>query len=281
MYRGQFFAAQFEVEQLIDLTGALLELTTDMSALARVPEVLARSLDLGPLGFALVDMHAPGGPAICVLADYGTPLRCPRMASEMHLRQSVLARCQAGDSVDAEYPPPTAAHPYDPEGGVTTCPLAGVTPCGSCWQVLLTRQVGTDHHLFLMINSQPSDPAIPPATLEALHVVLDHFAKSLHIMMSCQHYPPCLGAPFTALTRREWMVLCSLNTTGGEKEIAARFGVSPHTLHAHVKNIYRKLGVQGRLALLRKFRHALQNYRLDALCTLSASEPRQVPCLAV
>ncbi|MEI8194388.1 MAG: LuxR C-terminal-related transcriptional regulator [Phycisphaerae bacterium] len=125
-----------------------------------------------------------------------------------------------------------------------------------------------------MISHLPQDTTIPVATMDALQVVLDHLAKSLHVLVSCQHYPPCLGDPFTTLTSREWTVLCGLNSEVGEKQLADRLDLSPHTLHSHIKSIYRKLEVQGRLPLIHKFRRALQDYRLRSLCSISIS-PRQ------
>ena len=127
-----------------------------------------------------------------------------------------------------------------------------------------------------MINHQPQETAIPVATMEALQVVLDHLAKSLHILVSCQHYPPCLSGSFTILTSREWTVLCGLNSEVGEKQLADRLNLSPHTLHSHIKSIYRKLDVQGRLPLIHKFRRALQDYRLRSLCTVSVPEHQSV-----
>ncbi|MEI8195869.1 MAG: LuxR C-terminal-related transcriptional regulator [Phycisphaerae bacterium] len=274
MYPGESSSsACFDLNQLIDLTGALLELTTDMNSLARVPEVLSRGLDLGPLSFSLVDIHTPGKPTILALETYGNPVLCQEFASESYLRQDVLTLSMA----DRAAPTPPAPDPFARCANGLKCPFTRATYCGQCRQTILSRHVDKDHRLILMINLRPQETAIPPATMEALHLVLGHLAKSLHVLVSCQHYPSCLGAPFTTLTEREWTVLCGLNSEAGEKQLADRFAMSPHTLHSHIKSIYRKLEVQGRLSLLQRFRHALRDYRLGALCSISIPEqaPRQ------
>ncbi len=48
------------------------------------------------------------------------------------------------------------------------------------------------------------------------------------------------------LTLRESETLRALSEGYSYKEIAATFGVSPHTVHTHIKNIYRKLHAHGR-----------------------------------
>jgi DNA-binding CsgD family transcriptional regulator len=54
------------------------------------------------------------------------------------------------------------------------------------------------------------------------------------------------------LTRREQDTLGLLLTDASEKVMAARLGISPHTLHHHVKKLYRKLGVSSRAALMKR-----------------------------
>jgi DNA-binding CsgD family transcriptional regulator len=61
------------------------------------------------------------------------------------------------------------------------------------------------------------------------------------------------GAPqhlVDGLTRRQQETLGLLLTDASEKVMAARLGISPHTMHQHVKQLYRKLGVSSRAALM-------------------------------
>ncbi|MEI8195870.1 MAG: helix-turn-helix transcriptional regulator [Phycisphaerae bacterium] len=272
-------AASYDVDQLIDLTGALLEITTDISTLARVPEVLARGLDLGSLSFALVDLHADEQPVILTLETYGTPAQDRVLADDAGLRADIVALCQRHDWVGQEGVPHANSQSRCNQG--LKCPANRTTCCGQCTQTVLTRQVDSRHRLVLFIDHRAAENTLPAATMEALQIALHHLAKSLHILVNCRHYPPCLGAPFATLTEREGAVLCGLNSEGGEKQIADRLGLSPHTLHSHIKSIYRKLEVQGRLPLLQKFRRALQDYRLTSLCTISVPERALVQYAAV
>ena len=59
------------------------------------------------------------------------------------------------------------------------------------------------------------------------------------------------------------MVLRGLNSDAGEKQLADQLGLSPHTLHSHIKSIYRKVGVQGRLPLLLRAEEAMRGLRAD------------------
>ena len=254
----------------MNLTVTLFELTTDMNTLARVPEVLARGLDLGSLCFSLVDIHAPHGPTIMALATYGNPVLAPEFTTEAYLRQEVLALCVSNNAFAAP------SHPIsDPLARCVNglkCFSSRTTYCGQCRQAIITRHIDQHHRLILMINRRHQETAMRADTMEALHVVLDHLAKSLRVLVNCLRYPTCLGSPFTTLTKREWIVLCCLKSEAGEKLIADRMAMSPHTLHSHIKSIYRKLGVQSRLSMLQIFQRAQRDYRLRSLCSISIPE---------
>ncbi len=62
---------------------------------------------------------------------------------------------------------------------------------------------------------------------------------------------------FTDLTRREVEVLCLVSQGLTDAQVAERLVVSPHTVHAHINSIYRKVGVNTRSALTR---YALQHH---------------------
>ncbi len=55
----------------------------------------------------------------------------------------------------------------------------------------------------------------------------------------------CLG-----LSPRECGIVRAVFDGNSEKDTAARFGLSPHTVHTYLWRIYRKLGVQSREELL-------------------------------
>jgi len=51
-----------------------------------------------------------------------------------------------------------------------------------------------------------------------------------------------------SLTTRERQVLELLATGCHQAEVAGRLGISPHTVTSHVKNVFRKLGVNSTVA---------------------------------
>jgi DNA-binding CsgD family transcriptional regulator len=57
------------------------------------------------------------------------------------------------------------------------------------------------------------------------------------------------GEVVAKLSRTERQILQYLYTTATERQIAQSIHRSPHTVHVHVKNIYRKLGVNSRRQL--------------------------------
>jgi DNA-binding NarL/FixJ family response regulator len=95
--------------------------------------------------------------------------------------------------------------------------------------------------------------------LQAVARQLSQLLSSLVVWLA---RPEALGDPFDRLTDREWMVLRGLNSEAGEKQLADQLGLSPHTLHSHIKSIYRKVGVQGRLPLLLHAQQALRALRV-------------------
>jgi DNA-binding CsgD family transcriptional regulator len=62
--------------------------------------------------------------------------------------------------------------------------------------------------------------------------------------------PPVAPPPARALSRREKQTLEALLSGASEKQIAAKLGLSPHTVHQYVKAIYRAFTVQSRAELL-------------------------------
>lgn len=65
--------------------------------------------------------------------------------------------------------------------------------------------------------------------------------------------PVSTGELLAKLSRTEMHVLNHLRQDMTERRIASEIGRSPHTVHVHVKNIYRKLGVTSRKDLLQLF----------------------------
>lgn len=69
------------------------------------------------------------------------------------------------------------------------------------------------------------------------------FPSSIHRFLD-------FGSQSSALTPRETEVLSALAEGRGQKMIAARLAISVHTVEAHLRNLYRKLGVRSAAAAL-------------------------------
>jgi DNA-binding NarL/FixJ family response regulator len=73
------------------------------------------------------------------------------------------------------------------------------------------------------------------------------------------------------LTRTEREILPMLQSSNTERQIASQVHRSPHTVHVHVKNIYRKLGVTSRREL-----HDLFQLRSSESAPMTAPMSTQV-----
>ena len=76
------------------------------------------------------------------------------------------------------------------------------------------------------------------------------------------------------LTARERQVLACLLTGASEKEVAASLAISPQTVHAHVKALYRLHGVSSRPQLMAGFLR-------DAMRALRDAQGRGPPAACV
>ena len=54
--------------------------------------------------------------------------------------------------------------------------------------------------------------------------------------------------PFEKLTDREKQILEKIAQGQSNPQIARHFGISPHTVHNHTKNIFKKLGITNRVS---------------------------------
>jgi DNA-binding CsgD family transcriptional regulator len=265
----------FDYNHLLDLAAALRELGGDLPGLARIPETLSHGLGVGPVSLALVHFDSANSPDILALHTFGDVSACPNFRTDPLVRADVLAMCQSPQAGTPEAEP-SSLGPHSRCANGLECLFHRPTYCGQCRQTIVSRQVGATYRLIVMITHRPDETGLPLATLEALHLLMNHLGKTVQMTLVLRQYPAPLGEPFGRLTEREWAVLCDLDSEDGEKQIADRLGLSPHTLHSHIKNIYRKIGVQGRLPLLEKFRGAVREYRLQSLCRTASPQVERV-----
>jgi DNA-binding CsgD family transcriptional regulator len=99
---------------------------------------------------------------------------------------------------------------------------------------------------------------------QCFECIFDLLHTALECLFVSQNDRKSLGLPFSSLADREWQVCQALEGSDTEKLIAHQLGWSSHTLHSYVKGIYRKIGVQSRLEVVRKLRLARLRTRREA-----------------
>ncbi|HVS73176.1 MAG TPA: LuxR C-terminal-related transcriptional regulator [Phycisphaerae bacterium] len=137
--------------------------------------------------------------------------------------------------------------------------------------LVFCRTIDAEHRLVILVHQRVDETGMSMPLTDALQMVAGQLAKLFKCLFAWQAGPQSLGGPFERLTDREWMVLRGLNSDDGEKQLADRLSLSPHTLHSHIKSIYRKVGVQGRLPLLSRLQTAMRDLRMATLNTRDAS----------
>lgn len=120
------------------------------------------------------------------------------------------------------------------EGFIVTLPIEN-----RCWAALL---------LLRHRQRPPFDDAHRDAVMTRRTILRNVLRRGLAAQ---QPPPPTAAMLHNRLSQTERDVLDLLCQNKTEREVAQHFDRSPHTVHVHVKSIYRKLGVHSRPQLLR------------------------------
>ena len=114
-----------------------------------------------------------------------------------------------------------------------------------------------------ILSLRPLDEQSSSAVGIYRHFDRPHFtareSRIVHIVLSevpwlhQQGWPEDRGVSVPTLSRRERLALNLLTLGHGHKQIAARMSISPHTLHAYIKSIYRHFGVGSQAELMSRF----------------------------
>lgn len=251
-----------QVEILMEIATTLGDLTQSLELAAQIPVYLSRVLEIEPLTLAIVHDAGDGSePALTFRASSGL---VATGEAAPHFPQDVLAIYQQTRPLSAADGPtlrPTF-ETSDAQRSVSEMSVQRLSLFPRA--TVLARSLDT-HHRMLLIVHQRADEALPTATMSALQLTSEHLARLLTSLMNWQTRNIDLGEPFDRLTEREWVVLRGLSTEAGEKQLADQLSLSPHTLHSHIKSIYRKVGVQGRLPLLTKVQEAIRTLRCERI----------------
>jgi DNA-binding CsgD family transcriptional regulator len=228
------------VRFLLDVVAGVANDTRSASMFTRIPEFLVRVLNIPSVSLAIV-RNAHEGAAILLSAFSGTsvPPSFERELLDIH-HQTPLAQDPANlDIANLE------------AGSMASFPRATV----------FSESIDQKHRLLLIVHQRGEDAQLPANTMEMLKLLSRQLCRMLEPLVIWLTKPQVVGAPFEHLTEREWIVLRHLDSDAGEKQIADQLGLSPHTLHSHIKSIYRKVGVQGRLQLLKRVEESVGELR--------------------
>ena len=211
----------------------LHEFTRDGQYLADVPPLLATTIGAKSATMVLLKL-GPGG---------------------FETSRATFPALPAGTTINPHTDWVTAllhARAIDP-GNHSSAPFARIEPDG-VGQFLY--MLGSGHAVAYSIHAPSILQTSEPANTDWLLRILAHVTRNIHERV-CRPGPGVLRiAPLSSLTNAEWRVLLALDTDDAEKQIATALAISPHTLHSHIKNIYRKLQVQSRLSAVYCLRRA-------------------------
>jgi len=209
-----------------------------------------------PLVRALVAVFAPRQAALLIPAIVLIALLIP--AAERVLHAMEARRAYAESLGEGDIPPPDQREDILAlrEKLLGAAPQAALSPQQRSALAYLIDGQDADVMAYSMGVSLRRSQRLARETLAALgfasHAQLLLRLGSLH----AQPRPADYTALFEAhgLTQREKEICDLLLTTGNaQKHIAGHLGLSADTVKFHVKNIYRKLGVQSRTELTAKF----------------------------
>jgi DNA-binding CsgD family transcriptional regulator len=248
------------IEKLMEISTALGDYTHNAEECQKIPGYLRLVLDVGAVTVGVLASQVDL-PEVALLA---TSLNSTTMAVGL-VESEVLALYRALRSMPTDslntYPMGTQANSevtrFSAPMNFPNFPMA----------VVYGQQMAEGHYMVLILHQQGTSAEIPQDVRDMTLLIACQLSKLLRCMVACNAGSQILGGRFDRLTDREWAVLRVLNSDDGEKQLADRLSLSPHTLHSHIKSIYRKVGVQGRLSLLLRLREAQQDLRVATLIT--------------
>ena len=205
-----------------------------MDSLPHLARYLAETFNIGSVNVAIVKTVADGAVVLAGGSSLGQV--------QPNFEQDVLDTHQLTRPLSAAEAP------------------ARTMDAGKAGELVFVQNIDEQHRLLVVTHNETQ---LSSDATQLLQLAVVQVARSLQSLVVWISAPQRIGSPFDRLTDREWMVLRGLNSDAGEKQLADQLGLSPHTLHSHIKAIYRKVGVQGRLSLLQRVETALREYRLS------------------
>jgi DNA-binding CsgD family transcriptional regulator len=249
------------VETLMSIATTLGDHTQSLELARGIPAFLSDVLNLQPLTLAVVRSDAAGELELLLNASSGA---VASGEAALSLAPALVDICRQARPLAAGVAP-TLRPAIAVEAGFAEMAVQGLGAFPKA--LVFARTIDERHWMVLLVHQRAEDMGLSAQLTDALLMVAGQLAKLFKCLVAWQNGPQVLGGPFERLTDREWMVLRGLNSDDGEKQLADRLSLSPHTLHSHIKSIYRKVGVQGRLPLLLRLQTAMRELRTATLNT--------------
>ena len=250
------------VEILMDIATTLADYTQSLEQCAKVPAYLSRILDLEPITLAVVRQEGQEEPEIILVASSG---QVATGEAGAHFNQNILAIHQQTKPLTTDDGPMLRPAIAIADTGFAELAVHNLVTFPRA--LVVGRTIDPSHRMFLIVHQRVDQAPLSTAITDTLLMAVRQLAKLLKCVVASHCHPDTLGGPFNRLTDREWIVLRGLNSDQGEKQLADRLNLSPHTLHSHIKSIYRKVGVQGRLPLLLRLNEAIRDLRTTTINT--------------
>jgi DNA-binding CsgD family transcriptional regulator len=235
-------AADIGIDGLMDLAGTLRHMTLSPRHHGQISTYLAKTIDLNSICLAVVRRDRNEQWSIERLTTYRSP------DADLHPERLDMARriIQLAD-------------PTRPGVSLSACDR----PACSCRHLVVREDIDTNHILYFLVHQQATKPPLSASKQEVLELAAHYIAKTMKIMLECAECPEKLGMPMARLSQIEWRVLCAMDSEDSEKQLANRLAMSPHTLHSHIKGIYRKIGAGARLQALQMAEEAKYQYYIS------------------
>ena len=257
MHSEKFPCSPATLPALLNIVELLGEITANFNLLSEVPRILVSLLPLERATFAVIRRIDPASIRLLVSAGYeagadssGSPAPVEMTATDSTAYLSALI--------------PGAGH--EPKGTMSLRSLAGAKAIGHAHgPVEIVRQIDAQHQLVLVLCWDKRMGEISVDLAAMFDTVCDALAIALRTLLAWWEQPALLGPGFTQITGMQWTILRALCSDLSEKELADSLKVSPHTLHSHIKRIYQKLGVRGRLQVVHIFQQAVRSFRAQIM----------------
>jgi DNA-binding CsgD family transcriptional regulator len=242
----------------MNISSTLADLTRSVSLCGEIPAYLAGMLRLEPITLAVVKEEPSKEPTLWLYSSsdgmlISEPASVPPNLLSIY-RQTRPLTATEGPMLRSMFEL-DQDHSRMSAGGLVDYPRA----------LVLAHSLDEQHRMLLVIHQRVQDAHPADGMIDILNLVSRQLARMLSCLIAEQTQPVVLGKPFEQLTDKQWSVLRGLDSDLSEKQLADLLKLSPHTLHSHIKSVYRRLGVQGRLSMLKQLESARRNWRLSQL----------------